>query len=125
MSSNDSANEAPRGRRELNNAETGGRNDIITIILANGASYDSKERVVLRRLALKIRVEVGKRQQGREPGRLNRPPASAHPGEAQLEVLANYRKSVDREMPSHSRVSASNANRSLPTYSKASGPNIK
>jgi len=42
MTSNGSANEAPRGTRakELNNAETGGRNDIMTIILANGASYD-------------------------------------------------------------------------------------
>src|SRR6202035_3129393 len=42
MTSNGSANEAPRGTRakELNNAETGGRNDIIAIILANGASYD-------------------------------------------------------------------------------------
>jgi hypothetical protein len=69
MASNGSANEAPRGTRakELNNAETGGRNDIMTMILANGASYDSKERVVLRRLSLEMRVEVGKRQQGREP----------------------------------------------------------
>ena len=69
MTSNGSANEAPRGTRakELNNAETGGRNDIMTIILANGASYDIKERGVLRRLSLEMRVEVGKRQQGREP----------------------------------------------------------
>jgi hypothetical protein len=68
MTSNGSANETPRGRRakELNNAETGGRNDIMTIILANGASYDSKERVVLRRLSLEMRVEAGKRQQGRD-----------------------------------------------------------
>src|ERR1700689_178343 len=60
MTSNGSANEAPRGTRakELNNAETGGRNDIITIITANGASYDFKERVVLRRLSLEMRVEV-------------------------------------------------------------------
>jgi hypothetical protein len=72
MTSNGSANEAPRGTRanELNNAETGGRNDIMTIILANGASYDSKERVVLRRLSLEMRVEAGKRKQGRERGRL-------------------------------------------------------
>jgi hypothetical protein len=44
MTSNGSANEAPRGTRakELNSAETGGRNDIMTIILANGASYDFK-----------------------------------------------------------------------------------
>jgi hypothetical protein len=42
---------------------------IITIILANGASYDLKERVVLRRLSREMRVEVGKRQQGRERGR--------------------------------------------------------
>jgi len=72
MTSNGSANEAPRGRRakELSNAETGDRNDIITIILANGASYDFKERVVGRRLSLEMRVEVGKRQQGRERGRL-------------------------------------------------------
>jgi hypothetical protein len=48
MSSNCSTNEAPRGTRakELNNAETGGRNDIMTIILANGASHDFKARVV-------------------------------------------------------------------------------
>jgi hypothetical protein len=54
MTSNGSANEAPRGTRakEHNNAETGGRNDIMTIILANGASHDFKERVVLRRLSL-------------------------------------------------------------------------
>jgi hypothetical protein len=60
MTSNSSANEAPRGTRakELNNAETGGRNDIMTIILANGASYDFKERVVRRRLSLETRVEV-------------------------------------------------------------------
>jgi hypothetical protein len=72
MTNNGSANEAPRGTRakELNNAETGGRNDIITIITANGASYDFKERVVHRRLSLEMRVEVGKRQQGRERGRL-------------------------------------------------------
>jgi hypothetical protein len=72
MTSNGSANEAPRGTRakQLNNAETGGRNDIMTIILANGASYDFKERVVLRRLSLEMRVEVGKRLQGRERGRL-------------------------------------------------------
>jgi hypothetical protein len=59
MTSNGSANEAPPGTRarELNNAETGGRNDIMTIILANGASYDFKERVVLRRLSLEMRVE--------------------------------------------------------------------
>jgi hypothetical protein len=65
MTNNDSANEAPRGTRakELNNAETGGRNDIITIITANDASYDVKERVVLRRLSLEMRAE-GKRQQG-------------------------------------------------------------
>src|SRR5258707_13289598 len=52
MTSNGSANEAPRGTRakELNNAETGGRKDIMTIILANSASYDLKERVALRRL---------------------------------------------------------------------------
>src|SRR5271169_5191591 len=58
MTSNGSANEAPRGTRakELNNAATGGRNDIMTIILANGASYDFKERVVLRRLSLGVRV---------------------------------------------------------------------
>ena len=42
----------------------------MTIILANGASYDFKERVVLRRLSLEMRVEVGKRQQGLERGRL-------------------------------------------------------
>jgi len=36
-----------------------------TIILANGASYDFKECVVARRLSLAMRVEVGKRQQGR------------------------------------------------------------
>jgi len=48
MTSNGSANEAPRRThaKELNNAETGGRNDIMTIILANGASYEFKERVV-------------------------------------------------------------------------------
>jgi hypothetical protein len=65
MTNNGSAIEAPRGTRakELNNAETGGRNDIKTIILANGASHDFKERVVRRRLALQMRVE-GKRQQG-------------------------------------------------------------
>jgi hypothetical protein len=32
----------------------------MTIILANGASYDLKERVVLRRLSLEMRVEVAK-----------------------------------------------------------------
>jgi len=37
----------------------------MTIILANGASYDFKERVVLRRLSLEMRVDVGKRQQRR------------------------------------------------------------
>jgi hypothetical protein len=59
MTNNGSANEAPRGTRakELNNAETGGRNDIITIIAANDASYDFKERVVLRRLSLEMRAE--------------------------------------------------------------------
>ena len=48
MSSNDSENEALRGTRakELNNAEAGGRNDIATIIRANVASYEFKERVV-------------------------------------------------------------------------------
>src|ERR1700684_396722 len=63
MTSNGSANEAPRGARakELNNAETGGRKDIMTIILANRASYDFKESVVRRRLSLEMRVEVGKR----------------------------------------------------------------
>ena len=72
MTSNGAANEGPRKTRakEHNNAETGGRNDIITIILANGASYDFKERAVHRRLSLEMRVEVGKRQQGRECGRL-------------------------------------------------------
>ena len=72
MSSNGSANEAPRVTRgkELNNAETGARNDIMTIILANGASYDLKERVVLRRLSIEMRVEAGKRLQWRERGRL-------------------------------------------------------
>ena len=72
MASNGSANAAPRGTqaKELNNAETGGRNAITTIILANGASYDFKDRVVLRRLSLQMHVEVGKRQQGRERGRL-------------------------------------------------------
>jgi hypothetical protein len=57
MTSNGSANVAPRGTRakELDNAETGARNDILTIVLANGASYDSKERVVLRRLSLEIK----------------------------------------------------------------------
>ena len=56
MTSNGSANEAPRGTRakELNNAETGGRNDIMTIILANGASYDFKECVVHRRLWVRL-----------------------------------------------------------------------
>src|SRR5580692_6307592 len=33
------------------------------MILANGASYDFKERVVLRRLSLEMRFEVGKRLQ--------------------------------------------------------------
>src|ERR1700733_13292112 len=67
--SNGSANRAPRGTRakELNKRETGGRNDIITIILANGASYDFKERAVHRRFSLEMRVEVGKRQQGALP----------------------------------------------------------
>jgi hypothetical protein len=62
MTSNGSANEAPRGTRakELINAKTGGRNDITTIILANGASYDFKERAVDRRLSLEMRLEVGK-----------------------------------------------------------------
>src|SRR5580704_12983778 len=56
MTSNGSANEAPRETRakELNNAETGGRNDIMTIILANGSSYDLKERVVLPRLLMAL-----------------------------------------------------------------------
>ena len=72
MTSNGSANKAPRGTRakELNNAETGGKNDIMTMILAKGASYDCKERVVLRRLSLEMRAEGGKREQGRERGRL-------------------------------------------------------
>jgi hypothetical protein len=72
MTSNGSANEAPRGTRakDFNSAETGGRNDIMTIILANGASYDFKERVVLRRLSLEMRVEVGKQQPGCERGRI-------------------------------------------------------
>src|SRR5271168_1200437 len=57
MTSNGSANAAPRGTRakELNNAETGGRNDILPIILANGASYDFKEHVALRRFSLEMR----------------------------------------------------------------------
>jgi hypothetical protein len=61
MTSNGSANEAPRGTRakELDHAETRGRNDIVSMILANGASYDCKERVVLRRLSLEMRVAVG------------------------------------------------------------------
>jgi len=42
----------------------------MTIILANGASYDFKERVVLRRLSLEMRVEVGKQQPGCERGRI-------------------------------------------------------
>jgi hypothetical protein len=43
MTSNGRANEATRTRaKELNNAETGDRNDIMTIILTNGASYDFK-----------------------------------------------------------------------------------
>jgi hypothetical protein len=46
---------------ELNNAETGGRIDIIDIILVNGASYDIKERVVLRRFSLQMRVDVVER----------------------------------------------------------------
>jgi len=46
---------------ELNNAETGGRIDIIDIILVNGASYDIKERVVLRRFSLPMRVDVVER----------------------------------------------------------------
>src|SRR5271170_2523252 len=51
MTSNGSANEAPRGTRakNLNNAETVGRSDIMTIILVDATSYDSKERM-LRRL---------------------------------------------------------------------------
>jgi len=71
MTSNGSANEVPRGTRakELNHAETGGRSDIITIILANGASYDFKERAVVRRLALKMRVESEKGSKA-ERGRL-------------------------------------------------------
>jgi hypothetical protein len=46
MTSNGSANEPPRGTRakELNNAETGGENDITTMILANDAPYDFKAR---------------------------------------------------------------------------------
>ena len=43
---------------ELNNAETRGGNDIIDIILVNGASYDLKECVVLRRLTREMRVDV-------------------------------------------------------------------
>jgi hypothetical protein len=64
MTSNGSANKAPRGTRakELNNAETGSKSDIITMILANGASYDFKERAVLRRLPLEMREEVGIRR---------------------------------------------------------------
>jgi hypothetical protein len=63
MTINGRANEAPRGTRamELNNAETRGRNDIIDIILVNGASYDIKERVVLRRFSLQMRVDVVER----------------------------------------------------------------
>jgi hypothetical protein len=63
MTINGRANEAPRGTRamELNNAETGGRIDIIDIILVNGASYDIKERVVLRRFSLQMRVDVVER----------------------------------------------------------------
>jgi Cytokinin dehydrogenase 1, FAD and cytokinin binding len=70
MTSNGSANEAPRGTRakELNNAETGGRNDIITIILANGASDDFKERLVLRSLSREMRVKVEKWQRGNDAG---------------------------------------------------------
>jgi hypothetical protein len=58
MNSNGSAHEAPRGTRakELNNAETGGRNDIMTIILAYGTSYDSEEQVVHRGSPLEMRV---------------------------------------------------------------------
>jgi hypothetical protein len=40
------------------------------MILANGASHDCEERVMLRRFSLEMRVEVGKREQGRERGRL-------------------------------------------------------
>jgi hypothetical protein len=56
MTSNGSANETPQGTRakELNKAETAGRDDIMTIILANGASYDLKERVVLPRLLVAL-----------------------------------------------------------------------
>jgi hypothetical protein len=39
------------------------------MILANGASHDFEERVVLRRFSLEMRVEVGKWQQGRECGK--------------------------------------------------------
>ena len=48
MIRNARANMAPRGARAkaLENAETGIRNDIIIIILVNGASYVFKERVV-------------------------------------------------------------------------------
>ncbi len=48
MTSNGSANEAPRGMRamELTMAVTAGRCDIMTILLANRASYDVKARVV-------------------------------------------------------------------------------
>src|SRR5271165_2801929 len=69
MTSNGSANEAPRGTRamELNHAETGGRNDIMTIILANRASYDFTSCFADYHSS---RVEVGNRQHGRERGRL-------------------------------------------------------
>jgi hypothetical protein len=80
MTSNGSTIEAPRGIRakQLNNAKTGDSNDIITMILANGASYDLKERVVLRRLSLEMRVEVGKRQQAGDSGLLQRRPVTAN-----------------------------------------------
>jgi hypothetical protein len=67
MTSNGSANEAPRGTpaNELNSAETGARNDIMTIILANGASYDFTSCFADYHSR---RVEVGKRQHGRERG---------------------------------------------------------
>src|SRR5579862_8852631 len=44
ITSNCSATDAQRGTRakELNNAETGDSDDIMTMILANGASYDTK-----------------------------------------------------------------------------------
>ena len=64
MTSKGSANEALRGNRanDPNNGETGSRNDMKTMILANGSSYDLKERVVLRSLSLEMRVAVGRRQ---------------------------------------------------------------